>query len=276
MKIKKSKTFKKTLNYYKINFGFFDPFHLILDGNFLNLLVEKKMDLKDRLEKILKGAVFLQSTECIVYEVSLLGEDFRGTYIQTRKLSRIKCHTTEHKNPKDCILEVIGDKNEGKYMVGTQDESLRKALRDVAGVNFNNVFHFLRILLKVPIFFFNNESLQLEEPSIRTKKFLEEQKKAKFGPQKHEYSKIMENKIKMEKELKKKKIVEIIKEKKKLGMLLNKKAKGPNPLSIRKKIQKDNQKDGKGVEAEEKKRKRSRSRKRKGRSGETNDTKNPE
>lgn len=80
----------------------------------------------------------------------------------------------------------------------------------------------------------------------------------------------------MEKELKKKKIVEIIKEKKKLGMLLNKKAKGPNPLSIRKKIQKDNQKDGKGVEAEEKKRKRSRSRKRKGRSGETNDTKNPE
>ena len=142
MKIKKSKTFKKTLNYYKINFGFFDPFHLILDGNFLNLLVEKKMDLKDRLEKILKGAVFLQSTECIVYEVSLLGEDFRGTYIQTRKLSRIKCHTTEHKNPRDCILEIIGDKNEGKYMVGTQDEGLRKALRDVAGVNFNNIFMF--------------------------------------------------------------------------------------------------------------------------------------
>lgn len=140
MKIKKSKTFKKTLNYYKINFGFFDPFHLILDGNFLNLLVEKKMDLKDRLEKILKGAVFLQSTECIVYEVSLLGEDFRGTYIQARKLSRIKCHTTEHKNPRDCILEIIGDKNEGKYMVGTQDEGLRKALRDVVGVNFNNIF----------------------------------------------------------------------------------------------------------------------------------------
>ena len=116
--------------------------------------------------------------------------------------------------------------------------------------------------------------MQLEEPSSQTKKFLEEQKKAKFGPQKHEYSKIMENKIKMEKELKNRKIVGIIKEKKKLGMLLNKKAKGPNPLSIRKKIQKD--KDGGTAESEEKKRKRSRSRKRKGRSGETNYTKNPE
>jgi len=134
MKIKKSKLLKRTLNFYKINFAFFDPFHLLLDGNFLNLLVEKKIDLKGKLEKILKGTIFLQSSECIVYELSLLGDDFRGCYIQARKLSRIKCHIKDHKNPKDCILEIIGEKNDGKYMVGTQDENLRKELRNIIGV----------------------------------------------------------------------------------------------------------------------------------------------
>ena len=106
---------------------------------------------------------------------------------------------------------------------------------------------------------------------------MEEQKKIKFGPQGHEFSKIRENKIRMEKEIKQKKIIEVIKEKKRLGMLINKKAKGPNPLSVRKKIQKDNSTSIKEtVETESKRRKRSRSRKRKSRSGETDDTKNPE
>lgn len=134
MKIKKTKLFKRTLNFFKINLGFFDPFHVILDGNFLHLLLERKIDFKDKLEKILKGSVILQCSECIVDELSKIGDDFRGTYLRARKLSRIKCHMNEHKNPKDCMLEIIGPKNEGKFMVGTQDEELRKALRELIGV----------------------------------------------------------------------------------------------------------------------------------------------
>lgn len=138
MKIKKSKILKKTLNFYKINFNFFDPFHLLLDGNFLHLLLEKKLDIKQKLEKILKGIVFLHSTNCIVNELSSLGDDFRGTFLRARKLTRIKCHITENKDPRTCILELIGEKNEGKYLVATQDESLRSELRRIPGVIIHN------------------------------------------------------------------------------------------------------------------------------------------
>lgn len=134
MKIKRAKILKKTLNFYKINLDFFDPFHIILDGNFLHLLREKKVDIKEKLEKIIKGTVLLHVSECIVKELSALGEDFRGSYIQARKLMRIKCHINETKDPKTCILDIIGEKNEGKYMVGTQDEDLRRELRRIPGV----------------------------------------------------------------------------------------------------------------------------------------------
>ena len=151
MKIKKGKFLKKTLNFFKLNFGFFEPFHLIIDGNFLHKLLEKKLDLRSKLEKLLKCVIFLQATNCGVAELSVLGEEFRGVYLQARKLHRINCHLNEHKSPKECILELIGEKNEAKYMVATQDEELRKALREVPGVNF--VF-FLRILVFYEEFLF--------------------------------------------------------------------------------------------------------------------------
>ena len=134
MKIKKAKIFKKTLNFFKINFGFFEPFHLIIDGNFLSIILEKKLDIKGKLEKILKSTVFLQATNCGVNELSLLGDEFRGVYLQARKLMRIKCHIDSHIDPKSCIISLIGSKNDEKYMVATQDEELRKELREIPGV----------------------------------------------------------------------------------------------------------------------------------------------
>ena len=60
MKIKKAKIFKKTLNFFKINFGFFEPFHLIIDGNFLSIILEKNLDIKGK-----RQTFFLQKTKSV-------------------------------------------------------------------------------------------------------------------------------------------------------------------------------------------------------------------
>lgn len=56
MKVKKNKFIKRTINFFKINFGFFEPFNILIDGNFLHLCLEKKIDFKTKLEKLMKGA----------------------------------------------------------------------------------------------------------------------------------------------------------------------------------------------------------------------------
>lgn len=92
--------------------------------------------------------------------------------------------------------------------------------------NFNN---------KVPIFYFSKESLQIEEPSIETKGFLEGEKQRKYEVKSYEYKRVFNEKVKEELEIRKNKKLGIIKEIKKMGVLIKRKAKGPNPLSIRKK-----------------------------------------
>jgi hypothetical protein len=36
----------KIVNFYRINHQFHDPYQLLLDGNFIKLLIEKEIDLK--------------------------------------------------------------------------------------------------------------------------------------------------------------------------------------------------------------------------------------
>lgn len=56
----------KVVNFFRINFGFHDPYQLLLDGNFIKLLVEKGIDLKRKFENVVTGRVTLRVTSCVL------------------------------------------------------------------------------------------------------------------------------------------------------------------------------------------------------------------
>lgn len=155
MKIKKSKLIKKVLSFYKINFNLIEPFNIIIDGNFLYMSIERKIDFKERLEKIFKGSsIILQTSNCILDELEKLGPEFRGIFLRARRFFRLKCHDKPI-SAYDCIMNQIEQNKERKFIVATQDETLRKSLRKIGGI---------------PIIYIKNDSLQIEEPSIESKK----------------------------------------------------------------------------------------------------------
>ena len=56
----------KLVNFFRINYQFHDPYQLLLDGNFIKLLVEKGIDLKRKFENTIKGKANLKVTSCII------------------------------------------------------------------------------------------------------------------------------------------------------------------------------------------------------------------
>ncbi len=59
MRVKVGKQSRKSLAYYKINFHFKEPYKVILDGNFVKVCIDKKIELKSKIEKTLQGKVIL-------------------------------------------------------------------------------------------------------------------------------------------------------------------------------------------------------------------------
>lgn len=66
----------KIINYFRINHNYHSPYTFILDGNFLKLLVEKDINLEERLKPIITGKIRVKVTNCMLSELELLGRDF--------------------------------------------------------------------------------------------------------------------------------------------------------------------------------------------------------
>ena len=54
------------LTFYRINFGFHDPYKFLLDGNFIKLILEKEVDFKKRLENAITGKIKFYVPSCLI------------------------------------------------------------------------------------------------------------------------------------------------------------------------------------------------------------------
>ena len=223
---KKDKWIKKTLNFYKYIFKFDSPFKVIIDGNFAAMALNKKFEMKSSLEKLLGEKVILIIPSCIFKEVQSIENKIPGLL---KLLSQYKIEDCSHGllSPTNCIRDYIGNKNQLKYFVATQDNFLRIQLRNIPGV---------------PLIFFEQNMLLMDKPSKRSIEASERREDLKEDPQKKEKKILNEKKEEIKDfliaEFKESKYYKRKQEEYKLNKLMGfirKKAKGPNPLSIKKK-----------------------------------------
>ncbi|KAJ3219907.1 hypothetical protein HDU67_008436 [Dinochytrium kinnereticum] len=164
MKVKRSKTYKRIMGVYCRSFGFREPYQILLDGNFIQVALEIRMDPRDMLPKILSGTVRPMTTACVQEELKSLGEDFRGALINSRRIERRRCPHDKAVPASECLASIIGEDNKHKYGVATQDVGLRRSLRRIPGT---------------PLIYINNGMTLLEPPSIETKNRSAEMEKSK-------------------------------------------------------------------------------------------------
>ena len=223
---RKNKWFKKTINFYRYVFKFESPFKVIIDGNFVAIALKKKFDLKEALSKALDENVHIVIPSCVFRELQSIEDKIPGI---TQIISQYKIEECKHNTmePVNCIRSYIGKRNMDKYFVATQDKFLRSMLRKIPGV---------------PLIFFDQNMILIDKLSGASLEASERREGLKEDPQKKE-KKILEEKKKeikefLMEEMKESKLYKAKMEEYKLNKLMGRvrrEAKGPNPLSRKKK-----------------------------------------
>lgn len=201
------------MSFYKNNFGFREPFQVLLDGTFCQVALTNQVNIQDQLPRYLSGECKLLTTACIVEETKRLGKPLHGAYLI---LNQYPIHDCGHEKPvsaSKCLSSfIIGSRNKDHYLVATQDHQLRLKIAKFA---------------VCPLIKLANNALVMEKPSQKV------QGKIK---RKHHFiaNMISDDERRNLSRLKKdEKIVD-----RKIGFdqpWKKKRAKGPNPLSILKK-----------------------------------------
>ncbi|KAL3159300.1 hypothetical protein ABBQ32_011256 [Trebouxia sp. C0010 RCD-2024] len=240
MRRKKHKHTRRAVKFYKIHHGFREPYKVVLDSSFVHGLLQANLKaVTDLTAGLLGGQVRLFTTQCVMHEIKALGKEYKDTYLACKKLQLYKCgHDDAVEAATDCLKSLVGDDNAGHFFVGTQDKQLRTAIGKVpAGASM----------------FISVNGLHLEQPSIRQEKVVHQAAEQQQGLQPSD--------------LKAKVLKDVVDAKRHAQPDINtsiyrhNKAKGPNPMALKKKKRKVQQPTvAQDAEAPEPKQKKARKR----------------
>ncbi|KAL1811900.1 hypothetical protein DCAR_0624049 [Daucus carota subsp. sativus] len=271
MRLKRQKRHRRTVRFFTACFGFRDPFKVLCDGTFIHHLVAHDINPVDTaLSNLLGAEVKLFTTRCVLAELGRLGNAYSDSLSAARNFMVARCDHDKRKSAVDCITEIIGENNAEHFFVATQDADMRNGLQEIPGVPL--IFGLRNSLLLEPLSnsqrhfakSAEEERLHLNDLELKMlnmKKYSRPVLKEEDSPDMHEG---MDHKIMGSKPIK------LFGEEKKIDpkdkvQFKRKKAKGPNPLSCKKKKTQGTQNNAPKKEtkdAEQTVRSRSRKRKR--------------
>ncbi|RZC40389.1 Fcf1 domain containing protein [Asbolus verrucosus] len=151
MKIKRYKKVNKHLNFYVNNFGFRQPYQVLLDGTFCFAALNNKINIADNIPRYLQGEVKLLTTQCAIIEMENLGPKLGGALIVLKKHAVHKCgHEGKPVPASHCLSSMLGKQNQNHYIVASQDRDLQSKIRNMVGV---------------PLLYLHGKTPVLEQPS---------------------------------------------------------------------------------------------------------------
>ncbi|TDH73224.1 hypothetical protein CCR75_007943 [Bremia lactucae] len=218
MRYLRAKSIRKALRQFHILCGIKPPYKVLLDGNFIAMCLQMKLDVRERVPKYLQ----VKPHECEFYvpgaaleELKMLGEATKAAYDLAKSFKIAETHNQlddDEQRSVDVsktIQSIIGDRNVGKFVVCTQEVELRKALRLVHGV---------------PLIYLNRSVLVFEDISRATLAIVRQEEKSNMA------------KLDVNEKRKLNQMVEAGDNDNdaKLQRTTKKRAKGPNPLSVKK------------------------------------------
>ncbi|KAG9713357.1 hypothetical protein KCU61_g5351, partial [Aureobasidium melanogenum] len=175
MRGKRSKQYRKLMHQYELSFNFRVPYQVLVDADMIKDTFRFKMNLPLYLERTLHGQVKPMITQCSIrhlYTAEAPDAASKNAWIDTAKsFERRRCnhHTLEEPlSTLECLKSVVDPKdsstNKNRYVVASQDQKVRSAMRKITGV---------------PLIYVNRSVMIMEPMATQTEEFREAEEMGK-------------------------------------------------------------------------------------------------
>ncbi|CAB4279048.1 unnamed protein product [Prunus armeniaca] len=246
MRVKKQRRHRKIVRFYTACYGLRQPYKVLCDVNFVHHLVVNRITPADKaLSNILGAPVMLFTTKCAISE--LKKQDLRHVPSHSQALEAAeslitaRCDHERAMSADDCIMDIIGQNNPEHFFVATQHADLREKILKIPGV---------------PAIYALRTALFLESPSAAQRQFVKTSEEQRLHMTDLEYKMLTKGTNNMstshqekdrsdedgfgDQNLEVQAVAKKHTARKGLGVkdkvqFKRKKAKGPNPLSCKKK-----------------------------------------
>ncbi|CCE78890.1 Piso0_000924 [Millerozyma farinosa CBS 7064] len=135
--------------FFQFNEAIKPPYQILIDTNFINFSIQKKIDLVRGLMDALYAKCIPIITDCVMSELEKLGPKYRIA-LRLAKDSRIQRLSCTHKGTyaDDCIVNRVMQHK--CYIVATNDADLKRRIRKVPGIPIMSVGGHSYVIERLP------------------------------------------------------------------------------------------------------------------------------
>ncbi|KAJ1033942.1 hypothetical protein NDA16_000150 [Ustilago loliicola] len=169
MRQRRAKLYRKMLHQYHLQFGFREPYQLLIDDSFSLALSRYKIaDPVHQFANVLVSKKIKPLiTQCSMQALYALGKEAQSTVDMAKAWERRMCNHREALPTAECIKQCVGPENKHRYIVANEQRELRRDLRlNVPGL---------------PMMHFTQAVMVLEPMSALTKSKIEEKEETKLS-----------------------------------------------------------------------------------------------
>lgn len=169
MRQRRAKIYRKMLHQYQLQFGFREPYQLLIDDTFSLALSRYKIsDPLHQFSNVLQTKKIKPLiSQCCMAALYALGKEHQSTVDMAKQWERRMCNHREAIAPLECIKQCVGAENKHRYIVASEQAELRRDLRlAVPGV---------------PMMHFTQAVMVLEPMSALTKSRIEDKEETKLS-----------------------------------------------------------------------------------------------
>lgn len=168
MRLKRTKVYKRAMLMYQHQFGFREPYQVLVDGTLIHASLQNHFPIQDLIPKTLLAPALLVVTPCVIHELGQLGKSFsQSTFTALKKYDRRQCRHATPISARECLQSLVADGNPNRYCIASQDQHLRANCRKIPGI---------------PLIYMNNNVVILEPPSPASLNHVENQEARKREP----------------------------------------------------------------------------------------------
>lgn len=135
--------------FFQFNQSIKPPYQVIIDTNFFNFSIQKKIDIVRGMMDCLLAKCIPIVTDCVIAELEKLGHKYRIalTLAKDPRIKRLKC---SHKGTyaDDCLVSRVMQNK--CYIVATNDADLKRRIRKVPGIPIMSVGGHSYVIERLP------------------------------------------------------------------------------------------------------------------------------
>lgn len=226
------------MKFFKMNYGVKPPYFVLMDPEFIATSLEKKVFVKTAVPELLAGSAVLVVTRCVTAHLRAGGEKYAAAALMAKRLQHEECSHERPLHPHNCLFSLLKqqEEREKKLCLASQNRRFQTRVRELPGI---------------PMLHISNTMVLLDPPTPASTKHADTKARS------HRAIKPVEQEL-VKEAIQTKKEDDASKPAPKAiphrVMAQKKRAKGPNPLSMRKKgskplLPKDNNKSAKPAAA---------------------------